>query len=191
MLSQFENPPVLLNKLTKRMPRLLYCTLGNVTFRKLIARSVQESTTLQFGNSPVLLNSTASSQTDALSAIWQVWHQDVLKVDSQCLGINVVTIRRFSGPPQVNKLSPRMHCLLYGMFGNETFRNLIVSVWESTLPQFGKSPVLLNSTSLRQGCVVCCMAGSATRCGRGFQGLCKSKRLLFSNKAALKSSMLV
>ena len=94
--------------------------------------------------------------------------------------INVVAIRKSSRPPKLNTLTKRMRRLLHGRFGNETSRKLIVSVWESKSLQFRSSSVLLNSTSSRQGCIVCYMAGSATRRGRGFQELRESKQRLIS-----------
>ncbi len=100
-IRNFSRPPKLNNKLTKRMCRLLYGRFGNKAFRKLIV-SVRELKSLQFGNSPVLLNSTTSSQSGCVVSNMA----GSATRRSQSLGINVVAIRKFSCPPQlINKLT--------------------------------------------------------------------------------------
>ena len=127
---KFSRPPQLDNNLTKRTRRLLYGRFGNETFRKLkLIVSVRESTSLQFGNSPVLLNSTTSSRNGCVVC----YMAGSATRRSQSLGINVVAIRKLSCPPQFNnKLTKRMRCLLYGSFGNETWQRLSGTLQEQT-----------------------------------------------------------
>jgi hypothetical protein len=90
---------------------------------------VWESTLSQFESSPVLLKSTTSSRNGCIVCYMAA----SATRRSQSLGINVVAIRKFSCPPQLNnKLTKRMRRLLYGSIGNETWQRLSGTLQEQT-----------------------------------------------------------